>query len=281
MIAIDARQPTETPTRSPFDQCDVAPRAFSCSHFFDSGTNSRMKNTSSAGSAPLIIRKRHPEFASRRLDHRRRHADAEQQRLDAADEAVQADAQHADHQKSEIRGRADEPGNQRARFVRPDFVDQRHAERPLAAHAERGDEPQRRDVPRFGREAAQSGEHRIREDAQRHRAHAADAIAEPAEEHAAGRGADEEHGDDGAEPLRGLRGRRGSKQIVERRPADQRKQAHLEAVEHPSQQGGRQRHPASEVRFGGLRHIGGFDRLRGSVEQGWALHVLIGAASIE
>ena len=64
MIAIDARQPVVTPSRSPFDQCDVAPRAFSCSHFFDSGTNSRMKNTRSAGSAPLIIRKRHPEFAS-------------------------------------------------------------------------------------------------------------------------------------------------------------------------------------------------------------------------
>ena len=66
MIAIDARQPTETPMRSPFDQCDVAPRALSCSHFFDSGTKSRMKNTMSAGSAPLIIRKRHPEFASSR-----------------------------------------------------------------------------------------------------------------------------------------------------------------------------------------------------------------------
>ena len=207
MIAIDARQPTVTPSRSPFDQCDVAPRAFSCSHFFDSGTNSRMKNTISAGSAPLIIRKRHPEFASRRLDHRGRHPDSQQQRFDAADEAVQADAQQADHQKSEIRGRADQPGNQRARFVRPDFVDQRDAERPLAAHAERGDEPQRRDVPRLGREAAESGEHRIREDAQRHRAHAPDAIAEPAEKHAAGRGADEEHGDDGAEPLRRLRRR--------------------------------------------------------------------------
>ena len=156
MMAIDARQPTVTPTRSTFDQCDVAPRALSCSHFFDSGTKSRMKNTSSAGSAPLIIRKRHPEFASSRLDHRRRHADAEQQRFDAADEAVQADAQHADHEKSEVRGSADQPGDERARLVGPDLVDQRHAERPLAAHAERGDEPQRRDVPRLGREAAQA-----------------------------------------------------------------------------------------------------------------------------
>ena len=136
------------------------------------------------------------------LDHRRRHPDAEQQRFDAADEPVQADAEEADHEKSEVRRGADEAGDQRARFVRPDFVDQRDAERPFAAHAERRDEPQRGDVPRLGRKPAEAGKQRVGEDAQRHRAHAADAVAEPAEEHAAGRGADEEHGNDGAEPLR-------------------------------------------------------------------------------
>ena len=65
MIAIDARHPIMTPIRSLFDQYDVAPLVRSSSHFFDSGTNSRMKKTMSAGRAPLIIRKRQPEFASR------------------------------------------------------------------------------------------------------------------------------------------------------------------------------------------------------------------------
>ena len=131
---------------------------------------------------------------------------------------VQADAQQADHEESDIGRGADQSRDQRARLVRPDFVDERDAERPLAAHAERGDESQRGDVPRLGREAAQPGEDRIGEDAQRHRADAADAIAEPAEKHAAGGGADEEDRDDRAEPLSRLRRRCGPKQIV-RAPA--------------------------------------------------------------
>ena len=40
--------------------------------------------------------------------------------------------------------RADEAGQERPRAVRPDLHHQRHAERPLAAHAERGDEAQHR-----------------------------------------------------------------------------------------------------------------------------------------
>ena len=105
------------------------------------------------------------------------------------------------------------------------------------------------------------GEDRVRENAQRHRADAADAIAKPAEEHAAGGRAHQEHGDDRAEPLRRLRGRRRSQQIVQRRAADQREQPHLEAVEHPTQQGGRQCHPSSEIRFGNLRHDASTDGL--------------------
>ena len=34
-----------------------------------------------------------------------------------------------------------------------------------------------------------------------------------------------------------------SQHVDQRRPADHRKNAHLEAVEHPAQQGGRQRQP--------------------------------------
>ena len=45
-----------------------------------------------------------------------------------------------------------------------------------------------------------SGEQRVREHAERHRSHPADAVAEPAEEHATGGSADEERGGDNREP---------------------------------------------------------------------------------
>jgi hypothetical protein len=64
---------------------------------------------------------------------------------------------------------------------------------------------------------------------------------------------DEKHGDDGAEPLRGLRRRRRTEQVVQGRTADEREEAHFKAVEHPSEQGSRQRHPAAKVGFGALR----------------------------
>ena len=53
-----------TPKRSELFQCAVEPLAFSSSHLSDSGTKRRMKKMSSAGNAPLIIRKRHAELAS-------------------------------------------------------------------------------------------------------------------------------------------------------------------------------------------------------------------------
>jgi hypothetical protein len=64
MMTSAAAPPRNTPTRSLLAQYEVAPRARSCSQRFDSGTKSRMKNTSSAGSAPLIIKNRHAELAS-------------------------------------------------------------------------------------------------------------------------------------------------------------------------------------------------------------------------
>ena len=69
-----------------------------------------------------------------------------------------------------------------------------------------------------------------------------------------------------------LRRRRRTEQVVQRRTADERKQAHFEAVEHPSEQGSRQRHPSAEVGFGALRRGGCGARLRRSVEQCGGLH---------
>ena len=154
--------------------------------------------------------------------------------------------QQPDQQHADVGGRADQTGEKRARAVGPDFGHQRHAERPFAAHAERGDESQHGDVPGLASETAKSREDRVGRNAQRHRAHAADAIAKPAEQHAARGRADEEHGHDHAEPLafeRGIGGELAVQQLVERGRPDEREHADLEAVEHPAQQRGDQRHP--------------------------------------
>ena len=51
---------------------------------------------------------------------------------------------------------------------------------------------------------AQAGEYGVGEHAERHGPHAADAVAQPAEQHAARRGADQKSGRDHAEPQAGL-----------------------------------------------------------------------------
>jgi len=159
-------------------------------------------------------------------------------------------AQHGDEQVADICSSADEARSEGARFAGPDFIHERDAERPLAAHSERRDEAQRRDVPRFGREAARAGEDCIGEDAHRHRAHTANFVTEPAEEHAAAGRADEEDGDDHAEPLCRIRCLGGTEQIGERSLADEREQPHLEPVEKPPEEGSDQGHDLSALRDG-------------------------------
>ena len=74
-------------------------------------------------------------------------------------------------------------------------------------------------------EAAQAREDRVRQHAQRHRAHAADAVAQPTEQHAAGGRADQKAGRDDAKPQgRSCRIVGRGQQVLEGRPADQRKQ---------------------------------------------------------
>ena len=205
MIAIDARQPDRDPEQVAIRPVRRRPARFLVLPLLRFGHEQPDEEHEQRRQRAADHQEAPPGVREKPLDHRRGHADRQQQRLDTADEAVQADAEDADHEESEIRRRADESGDQRPRFVGPDLVDERHAERPLAAHAQRSDESQRSDVPRFRRETAEPGEDGIREDTQRHRPDASDAIAKPAEENAARRGADEEDGDDGAEPLRCLR----------------------------------------------------------------------------
>ena len=121
------------------------------------------------------------------------------------------------------------------------------------AHAQRGHEAQGRDVPCLGRKAAQAGEDRVGEDAQGHRAHAPDLVPQPAEDDAAAGRPNEEDGDDRAEPFRGVvRIGVRTEQVLQRRLADEREEAHLEAVEEPAQKRGQQGHV-----FRGGRRRGG------------------------
>ena len=92
---------------------------------------------------------------------------------------------------------------------------------------------------------ADSAEDGVRKDAQHHRPHPADAIAKPAEQHAAGCRADEEAGRDDGDPPAELHVVGIAEQIAQSRPCDQGKQAHFQAVEHPPEQGGQEGNPAT------------------------------------
>src|SRR5207249_4859597 len=110
-----------------------------------------------------------------------------------------------------------------------------------------------------GADAAAPG---VDEDAGGHRPHPADLVAEPAEQHAAGRRPDQESRRDDPEPLAGyLLARRGAEQLPEGRAGDEWEQAHLQAVEHPPEQGGGERQLTAAARDGGEWGHGGFRRI--------------------
>ena len=69
MIKNGPTAPNNTPHKSLVCQFEVVPRLRSCSHFSDSGTNSRKKNVSSAGNVPSSIMIRQPEYATRYFAH--------------------------------------------------------------------------------------------------------------------------------------------------------------------------------------------------------------------
>jgi hypothetical protein len=193
---------------------------------------------------------RQPELRSR----------ASTQVAQSFDESRHAQGDEADDQKADVRSRADEARHERPRSIRPDFGDERDAERPLAAHAHRGHEAQHRELHGRLDQRAQPGEERVGEDAEDHGAHAADAVAQPPEHDAAERGAQQEGRDDGAEPgaddAIGV-GTGGVQQFTQRRAAGNGEEADLHAVEHPAQKGRHQGHPAA-AGIHGLVHANSF-----------------------
>lgn len=130
----------------------------------DSGTNNKMTNTNTAGSAPT---KKNP---TPRLDRHRLQ-----------------NRNNPDQKKSNIRGRSDQSRQHRPPFLRPTFHHQRHAQCPLPTHSQRRQKSARPQVPRNLREISQPGEKRIRQNTCRQRAHASDSIPEPSKNHPAGR----------------------------------------------------------------------------------------------
>jgi hypothetical protein len=158
----------------------------------------------------------------------------------------------------------DHARHQRPVFFRPRLHHERNPQRPFAAHAERGDKARHQQVPRFRGEIDQTGEQRVEQHAQRHRADAPDAIAQPAKDDAARGRAEEERGGHVAHPLSDKRVRDrdalGSLHELQGGARDERKQAHFEAIEHPAEGGGDQN---------------GVETLVGRLRGGW-LHKGIG-----
>ena len=118
-----------------------------------------------------------------------------------------------------------------------------HPQRPLPSHAQRRDEAKQKDLLRRIGDAAQPHENRVGDDGKTHRPHPAQTVAEPAEEHAARGRADQKPRDHQAEPGVDRAFARLAQEINQRGPTDERKEPHLEAVEHPAQKGGGQRDP--------------------------------------
>ena len=122
----------------------------------------------------------------------RRQPERQHQLLQLPFDARDANPDDRHKQVADIGRRADQAGHEGSRSIRKHFHHQRDAQRPLAAHPQRRDEPQDAKLHRAGDATAQGREDRVGEHADGHRFHAANAIAQPPEEHPAGRGPDEE-----------------------------------------------------------------------------------------
>jgi len=124
------------------------------------------------------------------------------------------------------------------------------AERPLATHAERRKEPRPGEVERVRGEVADPAEDRIEEDAERHRLHAADAVAQPAEGGPAERRADEEGAGDvghpaadpGVDGLDALGRDRGGHHALEGGTGERGEERLLVAIHHPAEEAREERH---------------------------------------
>ena len=122
-----------------------------------------------------------------------------------------------------------------------DLRHQGDADGELAADAHPGEEAVEGEVPDADREGSQAGADRVDEDGPHHDAGAADAVAENAEDQAAGGPADDEDGRDqaGEKVFRGG----GGEQRLEGRHPRQDEQLLVHAVEQPAERGHEQDEP--------------------------------------
>ena len=187
----------------------------------------------------------------------------------AFDELAHGQPSGGDQQKADVRGGTDQAGQHGPRLAGPDFHHQRHAERPFAPHAQGREQPQDEDLGRRFGESTQAGENGIRQHAPDHGPHAAHAIAEPAKQQSATGRANQERrrypGRPKADLVLGIR----PQQFQQRRPGHERKQAHLQAVEHPTQKCSGQRHvlraasqPVGHILRGGSCHDSSWVQVR-------------------
>ena len=67
------------------------------------------------------------------------------------DRDLEEHAEDCDQGEADVGRGADDAGHERPMFFRPDLHDERHAERPFTAHAQRPNEAEETEVPRFAR----------------------------------------------------------------------------------------------------------------------------------
>jgi hypothetical protein len=82
---------------------------------------------------------------------------------------IEQQADQTGEKKSKVGRGANQSGKPYAVPTSPNFIDQCDTQRPLAAHAQRCDEPKRRELPSFVYETTQTSEKRIGKDRQGHR----------------------------------------------------------------------------------------------------------------
>ena len=192
--------PPRTASRSRVAQCAACPWCWTCCQRFDSGTQLLIMKLSKAGVAATIINSRQPPWATRTVAHASGQWTAASHEGASCRTLARPRPRSAVSKKPTLAAVPIRPASKPATVVRPDFHDERHAQRPFAAHAECRQEPQTGERPRRAGQPAQPAEDRVRQHAERHRPHPADAVAEPAEQHAAGGRPHEEAGGRDVEP---------------------------------------------------------------------------------
>ena len=204
-----------------------------------------MKKASNAGVVPSRRRIRQPSEACQPVDALHGQSQVKETEVQRAEDLVQTEAENRYEQVADIGRGADQSGQHAARAVGPDLHDEGHAERPFAAHAQGGDDAQHRHLPGRRGQTAQAAEQGVGHDAQRHGAHPAQPIADPAEEDTPGGCSDQEARVDDREPTGHVLVAGGGQQVAQGGSGHLGEKAHFQAIEQPAEQRRRQGGPAA------------------------------------